>query len=353
MRNLIFILTLIFCSASYGQVITVDAINNKQKATPPTIRPSGTSYVDDKGDLYVSNGTSWIRKTVSTDSLTIQDKNSIGAIKKYRVLTKAKYDSILVKDPETIYYVKDSIIKGAIDTDSLITQSSGSLRGRIKNYSVLNKSDFRPLIKDAETMYFVKDSTVSIDKAKVQAGNNTTVTGTGSTVDPYVINATPIPTDLSYTASASNGVVSSSSGTNATIPLANATNSGLLSHYSEPSTTLNIVDEGGGATYTFNILTNKIVEIGNLVFFNIYINTINTTGTPSGELKLTGLPFSDGSVISNSLIRLNGATNAVEGNECSVIGSEIKFFDEGSVLYKSALSFSNGVIRASGVYKKL
>lgn len=52
-----------------------------------------------------------------------------------------------------------------------------------------------------------------------------------------------------------------------------------------------LTDSTGGATYSATA-TGKYYKIGNLVNFYIVLSSFTTTGTPSGNMEITGLPFS-------------------------------------------------------------
>jgi len=67
----------------------------------------------------------------------------------------------------------------------------------------------------------------------INPGTNVEITGNGAIDNPYIINATggsgSGATNLSYSPSSTNGIISSDTGTDATIPLADLSNAGLLS----------------------------------------------------------------------------------------------------------------------------
>ena len=53
-----------------------------------------------------------------------------------------------------------------------------------------------------------------------------------------------------------------------------------------------LTDSGAGAVYTSTNPTGNFIRIGNIVHFRISLPSISTTGTPSGTLRITGLPYS-------------------------------------------------------------
>ena len=64
-----------------------------------------------------------------------------------------------------------------------------------------------------------------------------------------------------------------------------------LSDYDSDAYTPTITDAGGGATYSATTTSGNYVKVGDQVTVSIFFNVISTTGTPSGELRVS-LPFS-------------------------------------------------------------
>tara|TARA_R110000772_G_scaffold50518_4_gene116146 strand:- start:27243 stop:28826 length:1584 start_codon:yes stop_codon:yes gene_type:complete len=69
--------------------------------------------------------------------------------------------------------------------------------------------------------------------------------------------------------------------------------------------TPDIIDTTAGATYSHTTATGEYVRVGDLVTFSIAITNISTTGTGSGELRITGLPLSPART-SSALVELSG-----------------------------------------------
>src|SRR5690606_2164971 len=55
--------------------------------------------------------------------------------------------------------------------------------------------------------------------------------------------------------------------------------------------TATIIDDGGGATYSASTNLCSYYRVGELVFIQISIASINTTGAPSGNFSIGNLPF--------------------------------------------------------------
>tara|TARA_R110002074_G_scaffold86875_7_gene191841 strand:- start:15439 stop:16470 length:1032 start_codon:yes stop_codon:yes gene_type:complete len=69
-----------------------------------------------------------------------------------------------------------------------------------------------------------------------------------------------------------------------------------------------LTDAGGGATYTAASSIGNYFEYGNAIHFMITITNIETVGTPTGELRITGFPFS--SIIPSAVsVNFNGYIN--------------------------------------------
>lgn len=104
-----------------------------------------------------------------------------------------------------------------------------------------------------------------------------------------------LPTNISYEASASEGIITSSTGSDAIIPLADETNAGLMNanFYEEGSWELEIGSYGFGYEYD-GFSDARFIRIGNLVNFSISITGINTPTNTVDDLTQTfyiNLPF--------------------------------------------------------------
>ncbi|AZJ32963.1 hypothetical protein SAMN05444344_1275 [Tenacibaculum mesophilum] len=191
------------------------------------------------------------------------------------------------------------------------------------------------------------------DIPQLQAGSNITIDAT----DPLqpIINATAGSggaTDLSY--DAATRTVASSTGTDAVIPLADATNAGLQK--------ANFYEEGaftpvlGGGTYTNGSTTgSSYVRIGNLVHLYLQIQNINGTGSTL-DLNIGGMPFpasASGYWISSNMTLFNGSNYAnpdkllVDFN----VGSGTLRFRELNGSYIENVNFSNGEVRLNITYR--
>ena len=114
---------------------------------------------------------------------------------------------------------------------------------------------------------------------------------------------------------------------------------------------------GGGGTYTYTVVTAYYVKTGEQIYFSIFLNDIDTTGTPSSILTISGLPFSSSISLSSSFVvnLFNGSSlTTTQVSLLSAVntgGSIATFFDKsGSGTNLSSITFTNGVIWISGIY---
>lgn len=66
-----------------------------------------------------------------------------------------------------------------------------------------------------------------------------------------------------------------------------------------PFPAVDLVDSGGGATYSLSGSSTQSYVVGNFVFVRIRLIGINTSGAATGELRITGLPSSVGATFQN------------------------------------------------------
>lgn len=71
--------------------------------------------------------------------------------------------------------------------------------------------------------------------------------------------------------------------------------------YETGTFTPTVLDFGGGATYSVSQAFGWYSLIGNTLTFNIFINGINTSGTPTGVLQIDGIPYSKAN--NNSMVQ--------------------------------------------------
>ncbi|WP_417799890.1 hypothetical protein [Tenacibaculum sp.] len=204
-----------------------------------------------------------------------------------------------------------------------------------------------------------KSGTVAVAEEipQYQAGTNITIDNT----DPLqpIINATGGSggaTDLSY--DTATRTVASSTGTDAVIPLANATNAGLqkANFYEEGAFIPTLVDTGSGATYSATGVLGSYARIGNSVTIQIRFTSISTVGTPSAALSIEGLPFplasGSGGSLSMSQFRGHNKTLAeINALHPSIQNSRILFYILDSDSAFSNVEFSGASrIDVSGTY---
>ncbi|RSC95044.1 hypothetical protein [Tenacibaculum singaporense] len=197
------------------------------------------------------------------------------------------------------------------------------------------------------------------DIPQIQAGSNITIDNT----DPLqpVINATGGSggaTDLSY--DAATRTVASSTGTDAVIPLANATNAGLqkANFYEEGTFTATLLDHDTGATYSISSQTSQYTRVGNLVQLTINLENITTSGTVSGaSLRIGNIPFNAANFIGFTSGTLSSFRNSeLSDNDAKDLvpvitsNSDYVHFNQNGVGFSGG-NFTNGNIRLTISYK--
>ena len=158
-------------------------------------------------------------------------------------------------------------------------------------------------------------------------GNNLSISD-GNTVDLSTITGANSTTHLSYTASATNGTVNSSTGTDATIPLANATNAGLMppADYSK----LSGISSSADRYYDWDLFVEGTHEANVTKGRNVdFRGTGGISINHSGDI----LTF-DGSGIS-------GGTTYIEGNGIDITGNTINLDINGITYTETSVSSSD------------
>ncbi|CAL2087785.1 hypothetical protein [Tenacibaculum sp. 190524A05c] len=75
-------------------------------------------------------------------------------------------------------------------------------------------------------------------------------------------------------------------------PIINSNSAGLPNNFTESgSWTPVLVDTNGDGTYSHNVSQNMFSRVGNMVTVSARISSINTSGNPTGYLRIEGLPF--------------------------------------------------------------
>lgn len=147
---------------------------------------------------------------------------------------------------------------------------------------ILNK----PTIEDTEvTSINFTGTTTKTLTLNQSNGNNLTATFTDDSGGGGATN-------LTYTPSPTQGTVVSDTGTDAIVPLVDSTNAGLFPPTLQSNFTPVFTDNGGGATYSYNTNNSSsyYYKVGNLIFIHININSLVSSGTPTGQFIITGLP---------------------------------------------------------------
>lgn len=129
--------------------------------------------------------------------------------------------------------------------------------------------------------------------------------------------------------------------------------------YEEDEFTPALVDNGGGATYSASVSSGDYVKVGDQVTFTIFFNIINTTSSPTGELRITGLPYAamNGANFSCNVSTYTGGNISFYSISAEVISNTSTIYfryqdslDTNLSSNMSSVTFSGGSIRLTGTY---
>lgn len=187
-----------------------------------------------------------------------------------------------------------NIGNGTSDTDrsdALTVLKNGTITAPSLDISEINTAGNKALI----TKEYADANYNNTGVTSIVAGTNVSI-DTSDAQNPVInVNGGINSTDLSYTAAPTQGTIVSSNGNDAVIPVADTTNAGLMPNgfFESGTFTPTITDDLGGATYTN--LTNRgfYSRVGKTVTVQVYMVGINTTGTPTGKLKIGNFPFNN------------------------------------------------------------
>lgn len=206
------------------------------------------------------------------------------------------------------------------------------------------------------------------DIPNYKSGTNITIDNTNP-LAPIIsaVSGGTSTTNLTYTQAINNGLVNSSTGTNATIPLANKDYAGLMPpNFYEEGTFEPVLEERVTATEvaaTYNYKSKGMyTRVGNLIHFSIRFEKINSTGTPKGSLFISGIPFfqvsdpfqfhypfyslGEISGINKNAHRINLKRN---GSGDMIVMGHTEENTKGAALTK--VTFNNGTLIFSGTYR--
>ncbi len=254
-------------------------------------------------------------------------------------------------------------------SDAFTVLKNGTITAPSLDISEINNAGGKALVTKEYA-----DATYSSGVTSIVAGTNISIDNTNP-LQP-IINADgggASSTNLTYTAGTSNGIVNSSTGTSATIPLANDTHAGLMpvNFYEEGSWDPVIYDSE--FDYSFGFIRGEYVRIGKLVYFSIVINNINTPSNSVADFSGMGvfisLPLS--AIRSSAETEINADISVIQTGEGGTDISNYNFIlnlgstddtskvPSGNVISISRnqngvnsgkLTFNNGRIRISGSY---
>ena len=122
----------------------------------------------------------------------------------------------------------------------------------------------------------------------------------------------------------------------------------------ETSFTPSLVDNGGGATYSATTTNGTYYRIGDIVHFTASFVGVSTSGTPSGQLRINGLPYSPSGSIENLEI-LNFRGSDVSSTDIGlmvgrVASNYVYLYNKTDASSANSVTFTSGVLTISGSY---
>jgi hypothetical protein len=114
-----------------------------------------------------------------------------------------------------------------------------------------------------------------------------------------ILPSTTLTTPIVATTMGVGGATPSSSGSGITFPATQSasTDANTLDDYEEGTFNPDVIGSSTAGTVSFSVQIGRYTKIGNRVNFNIYL--AYSGGTGSGNLRVTGLPFTSSSVSNN------------------------------------------------------
>lgn len=124
--------------------------------------------------------------------------------------------------------------------------------------------------------------------------------------------------------------------------------------YDQGTYTPSISDAGGGATYSYSSSIGRWRKIGDLVFLDIFINLITTSGTATGAFEIGNLPASIGTSatyignVSVQAMSINGASGDSFYDLQAIMNNNGT--DEIRLIHKDPVNTLNNQVTVNGVF---
>ena len=253
--------------------------------------------------------------------------SSKGSISFKNLTTSQNTDNLVAID-ENGNLTKSNVDLNSIDTSNLVpyvgaTQDLVMGNFQVRSNSIIQGSRFSGIGSNPELFLF-----------NTSTNKNATIT----------INPSQ-PSGVSFNLPASSGTIALTSD----IPT-----------YEEGTFTPTLTDSSGGATYS-GVMQGEYIRTGNLVYFNISLSGISTTGTPSGFLNIANLPF----VVDNLSVTSGAcAINQLQGVNVNYYSACASVIDPLNLIRiaittsasskfttLSSATFTSGIIVITGTYK--
>ncbi|WP_428743399.1 hypothetical protein [Tenacibaculum sp.] len=128
-----------------------------------------------------------------------------------------------------------------------------------------------------------------------------------------------------------------------------------VNFYEEGTFTPTLFDSSSGATYNMSTSTCKYTRIGNVVNFYISFLGIETSGTPTGALGISGIPYPWVAGLQNinilELANSNASSTDLNNSTIRIIAGNLYIYDFEKSKTLNAITFTSGQYMISGSYK--
>jgi hypothetical protein len=118
-----------------------------------------------------------------------------------------------------------------------------------------------------------------------------------------------------------------------------------------------LVDDGGGATYSYTVNRASYVKVGRIVTIYIHLRSITSSGTPSGFLRISSLPFEIGLGSTFGISVITFANSSYSSADVDVLrgvaredSNMIQIYKQSNASLVAPTFTSNGIIQISGTY---
>jgi len=313
-----------FLSAGYATLSDLEDVTLTAATSGAFLRHNGTAWVDSViQDSDISSAmVTQHEGSITIDSTQVSDFDTEVSNNTAVTANSAKVTNVstdLTKSSTTT----NVTIHSSDGTDVAIGAATGSVAGlmtsAVFDEHTTNNAKVSDVNHNVDTNLSTTTSTTSVTVVSSD-GSNAIITSASGSVAGVMTSAlynnvitnnaksTNVTTDLGYNSSSSAGTVTSSDGTNATIPAATTSIAGLLT--SSDKTKLNGIESGANVTDAANVTAAGALMDSELTDISA-VKGINQALTTTSDVDFNNL------VLAGNLT-VNGTTTSVNSNEVNI-----------------------------------